>query len=104
MWGWVDGDGDECATDDQKRPPCLPARRRVERGTLPARLGAAHAFCNVTASNYNLLSRLATTMLKGRAFSEEFDTDTCGERERVHDELIFTSRNAALSYPLLGHG
>ena len=39
MWGWVDGDGDECATDDQRRPPCLPARRRVERGTLPARLG-----------------------------------------------------------------
>jgi len=38
-------------------------------------------------------------MLKGRAFSEEFDTDTCGELERVHDELIFTSRNAALSTP-----
>ena len=32
-------------------------------------------------------------MLKGRlAFSEEFDTDTCGDFERVHVELIGTSR------------
>ena len=28
-------------------------------------------------------------MLKGRlAFSEEFDTDTCGDFERVHVELL----------------
>ena len=38
------------------------------------------------------------------AFSEKFDTATGSEVERVHDELIFTSRNAALIYPLLGHG
>ena len=24
-WGWDDGDG-RCATDDQRRPPCLRAR------------------------------------------------------------------------------
>ena len=33
------------------------------------------------------------------AFSEKFDTATGSEVERVHDELIFTSRNAALYLP-----
>ena len=44
-------------------------------------------------------------MLKGRlAFSEEFDTDTCGDFERVHVELIGTSRNMLhLFDPLPGH-
>ena len=37
------------------------------------------------------------------AFSEEFDTDTCGDFERVHVELMAFTVHAALVDPLPGH-
>ena len=47
------------------------------------------------ASNYNLQSRLATTMLNDWRLMKK-STLILAASERVHDELIFTSRNAAL--------
>ena len=53
-------------------------------------------YCKITKLQFTVATRDNHAEL---AFSEEFDTDTCGDFERVHVELIGASRKMLHLWP-----